>query len=98
MMEIKHPQLWTNDQVNQGIPEMKGTASFIGKYMQDYLVSHHLNFNLTVEVTSKFTGCYNSIRDNRTEFAVTLQTFPTQDYEVVIKWKCVSRLQSTITL
>ena len=87
MLELKTPHMWTNGQVNQGIPDIKGTVSFLIKFIQDFLVSHHLNFNSTVEVTSKLTGCYNSIRDNRTDIAVTLQTFPTQDYEVVLPYQ-----------
>ena len=87
MIELKTPQMWTDGQVNRGIPDIKGTVSFLIKFIQDFLVSHHLNFNSTVEVTSKFTGCYNSIRDNRTDIAVTLQTFPTQDYEVVLPYQ-----------
>ena len=87
MMEIKYPQMWTNGQVNQGLPEMKGTVSFVSKIIQDYLVSHHLDLNTTVEVTSKVTGCYDSIRDNRTDFAVSLQTFPIQDYESVLPFQ-----------
>ena len=87
MLELKTPQMWTNGQVNQGFPEVKGSASFLGKIIQDILVRDHLDLNTTVEVTSKVTGCYDSIRDNRTDFAVTLQTFPIQDYEVVLPYQ-----------
>ena len=100
MMQIKYPQMWTNNQVNQGLPEMKGTVSFVSKIIQDYLVSHHLDLNTTVEVTSKVTGCYDSIRDNRTDFAVSLQTFPIQDYDVVLPYQVLleSGLQIFFTL
>ena len=87
MIELKTPQMWANNQVNQGIPEMKGTASFFIKFIQDFLERGHLNFNTTIEVTSKFTECYGSIRDNRTDLAVTLQAFPIQDYEVVLPYQ-----------
>ena len=87
MLELKTPQMWTNGQVNQGFPEVKGSASFLGKIIQDFLVRDHLNLNTTIEETSKLTGCYDSIRDNRTDIAVTLQTFPTQDYELVLPYQ-----------
>ena len=87
MLELKTPQMWTNGQVNQGFPETKGTASFLIKLIQYILVKDHLTLNTTIEVTPKLTGCYESIRDNRTDFAVTLQTFPIQNYELVLPYQ-----------
>ena len=82
---------WAKGQIRDEIPKMKGSWS----YLADNILSPvfkplRVNFSLIVEKEFErkkkdgtLTGCYRKIRDNQSDISISVNDFPTIDYDKV---------------
>ena len=82
---------WASGQIHEEFPQIEGPLSyFINTWIPYFSKSLRANFSLEVEKevgTKKkdgtLTGCYRSIRDNKSDISIVPIDYPTIDYDKV---------------
>ena len=97
VFDIVDKEKWEEGQIHDEFPETWGAFSYLfNTIMSDIFKSLKGNYSINIESQAgykmkngTYTGCYGSIRDNKSDFSLTFVDFPTDEYDKIEPYQIV---------